>query len=407
MTLPNYKVINDSESKSEIYQRIIFDKIWVRIYGDAKTSRTEIKYNINPGCRRRNVDLSIYMKAINDYLISHPFYRKYKNKVVNLSDFNCIKFLDFVGLKINSDEFQIINNKYPNIISVNTKKCTIYKEVSIGCLKCNYYDYLSDIMSLDSFDGFSGKTLFLDQTHIVNMNKNVLHLNNICSKFKGLNIDYERFFLTTSAPNLRKIEIYQKRILNDKDLLFISGFYNLESVQIGAILSSYKQLEKLEKLREIRNIFCSNENELEKTRKKREEIYQEILATNASESCLKDYLMTQRMAIQNQFQEFQHKLYVPRLERVKWENKISIQGLEEIKKDLIVIYNMSRKQRQNIFREKRKYTVFDSLYGLDFDKTSVDDEEYTLVDSRLFESGGIKYYVKRRRLILDEPFSQE
>lgn len=398
MTLPNYKEIIIDDKQETTHRIIKFDKISVIIYGDAKYSTTRIKYSINPGCRRRNVDLSTYMNAINDYFISHPVYKKYKNKLINLYDFNNVKSIDFNGLKLSSNEFQIIKNKYPNIFSVNTRNCTIYKEAQIGCLACHYYDDSSDIMSLDSFNGFSGESLSLNKSHIINMNKNLLQLNNVLMKLTGINFNYEHFFLTTTAPNLRKIEIHKKPLLSDNDLLFISGFYNLESVQIGAILSSYEQLQKLEKLRELRYVFCSSENELEATRKKRKEIYEKLLAKNATKNQLKNYLMMQRMVIQNKFQDLQHKLYVPRLDRVKWENKISTRDLEKIKKELLSISNMSIKERKNISREKKEYTIFDSMQGLDFDYVPDDDEEDILIDSRPFETGGIKYYIKRKKI---------
>lgn len=401
MILPNYEeiIIND---KQETTRRIIkFDKLSVMIYGDAKYSCTEIKYSINLGCRRRSIDLPMYINAINDYFVSHPVYKKYKNKLVNLYDFNNVKLLDFSGLKFSSNEFQIIKHKYPNIFSVNTRKCTIYKEALIGCLTCHYYDDSSDIMSLDSFNGFSGESISLNQSHIINMNKNVLHLNNVLIELDGTNIDYERFFLTTVAPNLRKIKINGKHLLNDKDLLFISGFYNLESVQIGAILSSYEQLQKLEKLRELRYVFCSNENELETTRLHREEVYQKFLANNASESQLKNYLMMQRMIIQNKYQELRHRLYVSRLESIKWQNKIATNDFEKIREELINISNMLITERKNISREKQEYTIFDSMHGLDFDYKP-DDEEDFLKDSRPFKARGIKYYVRRKKVILDK-----
>lgn len=398
MILPKYEEIIIGD-KHETTRRIIkFDKLSVMIYGDAKYSSTELKYFINSGCRRRNIDLSTYMSAINDYLVSHPVYKRYKNKLVNLYDFNNVKSLDFSGLKFSSNEFQIIKNKYPNVISVNTRKCTIYKEALIGCLTCDfYYDDSSDIMSLDSFNGFSGKSISLSQSHIINMNKNVLHLNNILIKLRGIKFDYERFFLTTFAPNLQKIEVHTKPLLNDKDLLFISGFYNLESVEISAVLYNYEQLQKLEKLRELRYAFCSNENELEATKNKRMKIYEKLLSSNATEAQLKNYLMMQRMIIQNEFQNLRHKLYVPRLERIKWENKISTKDLKRIREELLDISNMPIKERKNISREKKEYTIFESMQGLDFDYIANDDEEDILVDSRPFEGGGIKYYIKRKK----------
>lgn len=76
MVLPSYEEINISESNGDIYKKIKFDKITVIIYGTAKHSRTELRYSINKGCKRKNVDLSKYMSAINDYFISHPVYKK-------------------------------------------------------------------------------------------------------------------------------------------------------------------------------------------------------------------------------------------------------------------------------------------------------------------------------------------
>jgi hypothetical protein len=400
MILPNYKEIITRETDRQTFRKIIFDKIWVKIYGNAKYSYTELKIYINSGCRRRNVDLSTYINSINDYLVSHPCYKKYKDKVVNLFDLNCIRSLEFKGLKFNSNEFQIIKNKYPNLYSIGTDNCTIYKEASIGCLGCDYYDNNSYVMSLDSFDLFSGNKIELCQTHILNMNENVLHLNNVCTNFNRVDIDYERFFLTTDAPNMRKIIINGNNILNDKDLLFISGFYNLESVEARAILSNYEQLEKLERLRRIDGVRIFNEKALENARKKRERVYQIISDSNESEERKKCYLMTQRMIIQNEYQELRHKLYIERLERVKWDDKISRNDLEQIKKELEEISNMPREKRRDISREKQNHTLFDSMNALEFDRHE-NDEKYVLTNSHLFDiDDGIDCYVNQNKIIL-------
>lgn len=402
MILPTYKEIFLGNTKSEAYQIIQFDKVSVRIYGDAKYSRTEMTFSINPGYRRRNVDLSFYINAINDYFISHPCYKQYEKNRINVFDFQYVKFLTFRGLVFRSNEFQMIQQKYPHLLSVRTEKCTIYKEASIGSLNCNYHDSLSDVLSLDSFDGFSGESLFLQNTHIVNENQNLLHLNSVLAELRGIDINYERFFLTTTAPNLRKLVICRKPMLNDQELLFISGFYNLESIQIGAILSSYEQIEKLEKLREIQKVFCSDEQMLAATRKKREHVCQLIADQNGTEKQLKSYLMAQRMLIQNHYQDLRHKLSVSRPERVQLEGKLFTRNLEEIREELIQISNMTRKERKNMGRERREYTLFDSMNGLDFDQHSKKQEEDVLVDSSPFDDGGIQYYVKVKRLILDD-----
>ena len=113
--------------------------------------------------------------------------------------------------------------------------------------------------------------------------------------------------------------------------------------------------------------------------------------------------MMQRMLIQNKYQDLQHKLYVPRLERVKWENKISTKDLEKIREELLFISNLSLENRKNISREtKKEYTIFENMYGLNFDYHLDDNEEEVLIDSRPFEDGGIQYYIRRKKLILEK-----
>ena len=272
----------------------------------------------------------------------------------------------------------------------------------MGKLSCNYYDFSSCFMSLDTFSGFAGQLLSLDKSYIKNMNKNTLHLDSICLKLEKTNIDYEHLFLTTSAPNLRKIEICGKKFLNDKDLLFISGFYNLESVHIKAIISSYEQLDKLEKLRELYYILCSNEKQLEETKQKRARIYAELKDTMPEEK-LKRYLMAQRMLIQRNLQEFRNRLYVPRLDRVKWEEKIATKDLKSIKQELIAISKMNLEEKINISREKREYTFMDHIHGLDFGFSLYDKDDGVFLvnsDPNPFTADGINYYVERKKLKL-------
>jgi hypothetical protein len=109
--------------------------------------------------------------------------------------------------------------------------------------------------------------------------------------------------------------------------------------------------------------------------------------------------MGQRMFIQNEYQELRHRLYISRLERVKWEEKISLNDLKKIRKELEDISNMSIEQRRDISREKQEHTLFDSLNGLEFDMPE-SNEEYVLVNSHLFDNDGIDYYVKQHKIIL-------
>lgn len=75
--------------------------------------------------------------------------------------------------------------------------------------------------------------------------------------------------LMTDATNLRKIEINRSRnkLLSNNDLLFISGFYNLESINIDAIINSLDSIRKLERLRELYGIYLENSSAIENTKK--------------------------------------------------------------------------------------------------------------------------------------------
>lgn len=157
MILPNYEEIITNDSK-KITRRIVrFDKVWVHIFGDAKYRKTELFYRINPGYRRRNANPLEYMRAMNDYFITHPCWKQYNEKRLNVFDPDCIRTIDLEGFKITKNEFQLMSDQYPNLFVLYTNNCTIYKEASIGSLKCYYTDYNSDIMSLDSLNGFAGK----------------------------------------------------------------------------------------------------------------------------------------------------------------------------------------------------------------------------------------------------------
>jgi replicative superfamily II helicase len=110
--------------------------------------------------------------------------------------------------------------------------------------------------------------------------------------------------------------------------------------------------------------------------------------------------MTQRMIIQNEYQELRHKLYIERLERVKWDDKISRNDLEQIKKELEEISNMPREKRRDISREKQNHTLFDSMNALEFDRHE-NDEKYVLTNSHLFDiDDGIDCYVNQNKIIL-------
>ena len=152
----------------------------------------------------------------------------------------------------------------------------------------------------------------------------------------------------------------------------------------------------------------SNENQLEMVKQKRMELYQKLKENQVAEKEIRNSLMYQGLVLENSQLEFLSKLYTPRLERVKWENKIATNDSERIQRELLAISNMPREIRKNISRERKKYTTFDYIHGLAFDQTPNNEEEYILVDSRpvkIFgdsEKEGIKYYVKSKKIVIDK-----
>lgn len=403
MILPSYQEVITSNTKGGTSRKLIFDKLCVFIYSDAKHKKTELFYSINPGCKRKNIELSRYITAVNDYLISYPYYGICEGKATNLFDFSCIKYITFTGLKFDSNEFQIIDHCYPNIRLIQTRSCTIYNKALIGCLRCSYNDTSSTIMSLNCLNGFSGDILRLSRTRVSNKDQPILNLLCDILTLEDVNLDYEAFFLKTDAPKMRKLEILhskERNFLRTKDLLFISGFYNLEYIDINGVIDNYDPLQKLERLRELRGLVASSKKHLDEVEKKRNDFVIKLKDEQKSEEKIRKYLMTQGMVIEKNQLEFLNRLYTPRLERVKWENKIATNNRKKIQKELIAISNIPEKDRKNISREKKEYTVFDHIHGLVFDQVSDNDDEYRLVNSRPFknsENEGIKYYVKCKK----------
>ena len=404
MILPNYEVKVKKDCKSQILLNILFDKVIVILFGDAKYKRVDISFVIKKGVRRRNVDLFKYLYLVNDYLVSNSYFALYKDNAVDLLNHDFVKSISFEGVKISSCEIEYINEHYPNLRDVSTKRCTIYKQANFGVLSCDICrDFNSDIISLDSYNGFSGRSLIFQNSNIINNNSYVLHLNSVLLKMLDVDIDFETFILMLDAPNLRKLELYFKNgCLSDNDLLFISGLYNLESISVDAVVSSYDQIKKLEKLREVKGILLNDKNEMLKTLKKRRKYYDKMKESNASDDSLNKYLMFQSMLIYNKYLDLLNKLYVKRLDRVEWEEKIKNNDIDFIKNELIRISNMSCKDRKNIAREIKKYNLADSLDDLWFDKVDDDIEDVHMVNSRPFQDGGIDYYVKSKKIIIDK-----
>ena len=385
-----------------------FEKIIVNIFLDRKSHRLDIKIIKKEKINRKKINLLMYIQYIIDYISKNQILCKKDDSVFkeDILKLNKVKSLELINLKIEDIDIKLINDKFKNLRDFNTKNCTLYSNCNLGILKCNIYDFNSDIYGLDMFNGFEGNILRLTRSNIKRINKNVLNLNNIITIFRGIDIDYEYFFLTTSAPNMRKLEIYRSpkySKLKNNDLLFISGFYNLESISIDGVVTNYEQINKLEKLRKIDRLFCLDEKQYEVVKRKQTKYFNHLIENNVSASRLQNFLMLNRMVIQNQYQELFHKLYVPRLERVKWEDKITKNDLERIREELIKIQEMSSKDRKNISREvQKKFNLFDDLYDLWFDKYPKQDDDIIERYSRSFQSEEIKYYTLNKKIHIDE-----
>lgn len=345
-----------------------FEKILVRISFDRKYRYLYIHIvkEKNVKDKRKKIDVSVGLIGLIDFLKSNQFYFKRKDKPFkeDILKIEKVRQIGFGNLKLCAKDIAILS-EFKNLQWLETYKCTIYENCNLGSLKCSYRDKSSLICNLNSFNGFAGEFFHLIESRIKNQ-KGVLHLDSVVATFEEVKkINYELFFLTTDAPNLKKIEIKRNPRLKDKELLFIFGFYNLESILIEGNVTSYVQIEKLEKLRRIERLFCTDMQELEIV-KKRKEYYKEI--NNLEQR--RTYLILQRMFIQNEYQEFFHKLYVPRLERVLWQDKISSYDLEQIKCELQKIASMPRSERKLIAREpiKKEYTVCEIASNLCFDK---------------------------------------
>lgn len=391
--------------------KLHFDKILVTICLNRKYHRLDVyvrrQENYKDKCKKFDIAsclISLMLFLEQNQLFCKKDGQTFKQDILKVEN---VKTLYICDLELCENDCAVLQ-QFPKLKWIETKKCTIYENCNLGSLKCSYRDESSLICNLDSFNGLEGEYFCLKKSRVKNRCKNVLHLNSIIATFDQVeNMDYEHFFLTTVAPKMRKLEIYSNPRLKDKDLLFISGFYNLESVQIDGDVSSYEQVKRLEKLRELKYLFCTNKKELEATKEKIEDFA--ISFGNKPLEVQKNYLMMQKMVIQNQYQEFFHKIYVPRLERVSWQDKISSYNLEQIKRELQSIASMSRQERKQLAREpKKEFNLFDSFNELWFDempKQEEDDECY-LVNSNPnpfgLEKKGIDYYVLKRKIYIEE-----
>lgn len=377
------------------------DQVLVEIFINPKYHSLDIKLVNKKKCKRKKIDTSFYLNEIITFLQGHTYIVHHNNEYRDMFNKDNVKRIRLEGLKIEDKDVKVLS-RFQNAFSLETKKCTFYKDCNLGILKCDFTDINSDLYSLDSLNGFSGNCIKFRKTHIVRMNKNLLHLNNQVLELFGINMDYELFLLTTDAPNLRRLNIHHNPQLNNSELLFISGFYNLEGIDIDGVVDNYDQFDKLEKLRELRYVLLSCIDK----KYENDQHYLQALKKGLSDGKLANILYNLRLRSQNNNYQLRHELYIPRLERIRFAGSIENKSIPEIQQELIRFYQLDYQTRKNYLREpKKELNLFDDVHNLFFDeRTSLEeDEPYQIVNSRPFdESNGINYYVKRKKIILNK-----
>ncbi|MDD3453171.1 MAG: hypothetical protein PHN42_02710 [Bacilli bacterium] len=379
--------------------KLYLDKVIVCLYINTKYDGIlDIVIRKKEKQKRRNINLNIIIKQIADFINNVNLYVKQNDELFD-KDFlkrQLVKHIDIYDLKIENNDLIEINKQFQNLTSIFSENCNYYSNCNLEIIKAIFKDHNSIIYNMDSLNCFSGKIMHLNKTTFKRKNTSFLHINSIIIKLEKVNIDYERFFITTDATNLRSLTIYNHPKLNHEDLLFISGFYNLEKIDINGVVHDYNQIKKLDKLREMLSIYCDNKYELEVQLKNHKNFIDKHIVRE--DFYLLNYLMHQNLFNYQRLLSFYQKLYVPKLKRIKFLDKINIDDIEKIKKELIMIEAMSFEEKKQILREKKEHTLFDSLNNLNYVEEK--EEEFDLINSKPFESGGIDYYVKSKKIKL-------
>lgn len=104
--------------------------------------------------------------------------------------------------------------------------------------------------------------------------------------------------------------------------------------------------------------------------------------------------------MQNSYANFRNQLYTPKIDSIKFLDIIKTNNIEKIKQELKNINNMTYQERKKILKSEKKVTTLqETLFDLNFDIVEDSYNEYYLVNSRPFNTGGINYYRKDKKLI--------
>lgn len=309
--------------------------------------------------------VSEVLNLLNEFITSNHYYVKAKtsdNKiyddndkvlnektVIDLIDNKYVANVTLSNITITSEDIDELSSMFNHLKSLTTNKCTMDRNVSMNRLPIMYYhDHSSNFDSFKAFD-YVTFDVGLYQSMFLHNFDGVLHLDSKMLTMDQVDINYELFFLKTFATNLTSLTIKNETPLTERDLRFMTGFYNLESLDIYAEVKNYDFLYKLDKLQEVSDsLMITDKKELERIKELRSHVLEEWQKSNPDyfekEFNLKHYLMFQRAIIENKYRDFYKQIRVPRVALVKWMDMVN-RAEEDIKKHLEVISKMPSKKR--------------------------------------------------------------
>jgi len=397
---------NNKYSGGQYEEVLDFNGVSITIFADTKYKVIHILISKKAKYKRKNIDLDQVIKYISDFIDNNNIFLSNYDELIK-NDYlkrEYVSLIQLKYLKINNNDLKSIAKSFLELKCFITTKCTFYSNCNIGILPVKFSDLNSTIYNLDSLNGYNGQYLYLEKTIFKNQNKNSLNLNCTVLELKKVNIDYEHFILTTKAPNLRRLDIINSRfICRHRDLLFISGFYNLEQININGFVHDWNQISKLDKLIVVHDLLCDNEKDLEQIKKLKQKRLLEL--SNKKDFDEKSYLMTQNLFEINSDLDFYYNIMVPKLERLEWKDKVFSKTDIDIKQELNMISNLTPIERYNIAREQviANGTMFENFFGLKKKDTNVSEEpQYELVSSEhpFSDEKGIEYWTLKKEIKL-------
>lgn len=368
------------------YGYLYFDKIYIYYIINSKWSYMKLTIDsINREQIKENINLVDYIESFIEYLNNNSYFTRAEHNSYK-EDFLSKEHITEISIKnINLDKKSVdfIQNNFKNITFITIYDCIINEGVNLSYFSDLQYVCIFDskINNANFIDYFNGICLDICESTIDNYT-GVLHL--LCEKIHLRNVktNYEKFFLMTSAPKVKKIEISNIENLLHEDLLFISGFYNLEEIKINAKVKNYNELMKLGELKEVNGV-----------------------SLDSGEGNVNNSEIYKKLQLLNKHIDFYNKIKIDRLNLVKWQGKFSNETIGQIKETLEELKKTNNSKINEIQSKGRIDTVDESWYlRFGYEAKMEDREKFEIIDTDtgLFEykNDGIKYYVLSKKILL-------